>query len=112
MWERMFLCPVLFSHHHLWLWLWRRHLGTSGCSHLAGVTLINFLLVCLALPLCLETQAKLVLLYQLKACNLKTTVLVRGSKVTKRAWMTRGRIPVEAWMGTFDEVDFVPLYIL
>jgi hypothetical protein len=27
--------------------------------------------------------------------------------------MARGRTPVEAWMGTFDEVDFfVPLHIL
>jgi hypothetical protein len=53
----------------------------------------------------------LVLLYQLRACNLKTTLSVRGSKVTKRACRARGRIPVEAWMGTFDEVDFLSPYI-
>jgi hypothetical protein len=40
----------------------------------------------------------LVLLYQLKACNLKITLSVRGSKATKRACMARGRTPEEAWM--------------
>jgi hypothetical protein len=49
-----------------------------------------------------------VLLYQLKAFNSKTTLI----KVTKRAYMARGRTPAEAWMGTPEEVDFVPLYIL
>jgi hypothetical protein len=33
---------------------------------------------------------------------------VRGSKVTKRACVARGGTLVEAWMGTFDEVDFCP----
>jgi hypothetical protein len=29
-------------------------------------------------------------------------------KVTKRVCMARRRTPVEAWMGTSDEVDFCP----
>jgi hypothetical protein len=35
----------------------------------------------------------LVLLYQLKACNLKITLSVRGSKVTKRACMAIRKTP-------------------
>jgi hypothetical protein len=41
------------------------------------------------------TQVGLVLHYQLKA-------------EAKRACKARGRTPVEAWMGTPDEVDFYP----
>jgi hypothetical protein len=37
----------------------------------------------------------LVLLYQLKAGNLKTTLSVRGSKETERAFMAKGRTLVE-----------------
>jgi hypothetical protein len=36
----------------------------------------------------------------------------KAIKVTKRACLARRRTPVEAWMGTPDEVDFCPLYIL
>jgi hypothetical protein len=54
----------------------------------------------------------LVLLYKLKACNLKTTPSMRGSKVTKRTCIARGRTPVEVWMGTLDEVDICPLIYL
>jgi hypothetical protein len=50
------------------------------------------------LPVCPMTQVVLVLLYWLKACNLKITFI----KVTKRACMARGMIPVVAWMGTPD----------
>ncbi|XP_073920499.1 charged multivesicular body protein 1b-like isoform X3 [Castor canadensis] len=50
-WERASLSPMLSNHCHLWLRSWGRHLGTSGCSHTARVTLINFL------PVCLATQA-------------------------------------------------------
>jgi hypothetical protein len=34
---------------------------------------------------------------------------MRGSKATKRACIARGGTFVEAWMGTFEEVDFCPL---
>jgi hypothetical protein len=50
----------------------------------------------------------LVLLYQLKVCNLKTALSVKGSKVIKSAFMAGGRKPVEAWTGTLDEVEFCP----
>jgi hypothetical protein len=33
---------------------------------------------------------------------------VRGSKVTKRDYMAKGRTTVEAWTRTLDEVDFFP----
>jgi hypothetical protein len=46
---------MLSCHCHLWLRSWGRHLCTSSCSHLAGVTLI-FLPVHLILPICLATQ--------------------------------------------------------
>jgi hypothetical protein len=53
----------------------------------------------------------LVLLYQLKACNLKITLSVRGYKATKRACMVRGKTLMEVWTGTFDKVDFCfPIY--
>jgi hypothetical protein len=36
---------------------------------------------------------------------------MRGCKVNKRTFITRGRTPVEAWMETLDEVDFyLPIY--
>jgi hypothetical protein len=41
-----------------------------------------------------------------KACNLKTTLSVRGSKVTMKAFMARGKTTLETWMGILDEVDF------
>jgi hypothetical protein len=56
------------------------------------------------LPVCPGTQVGLVLLYQLNACNFKNNSI----KVTKRACMARRRTPVEAWMGTPDELDFCP----
>jgi hypothetical protein len=53
------------------------------------------------LPVCSVTQVGMALLYQLNACNLKNNPI----KVTKRA---RRKTPVDAWMGTPDEVDFCP----
>jgi hypothetical protein len=94
--------------------LWGRHLGTSDCSHQGRITLINwlffFLPVCFILPVALPPRY-LVLLYQLKVCNFKTTLSERGSKATKRACMARGETLMEAWMGTLDEVDFLSPYI-
>jgi hypothetical protein len=59
------------------------------------------------LPICPATQVGLVFLYQLNVYNLKNNSI----KVTKRACMARRRTPVEAWMGTPDEVDFCsPIY--
>jgi hypothetical protein len=50
----------------------------------------------------------LALLYQLRAYNLKITLLVKGFKVTKWACMAKERTPVEACMVTLDKVDFCP----
>jgi hypothetical protein len=59
------------------------------------------------LSVCPVTQVGLVLLYQLNAYNLKNNSI----KVTKRACIARRRTPLEAWMGTPDEVDFWFPYI-
>jgi hypothetical protein len=48
-WKRVFLSPVLS---HQWLRSWGRHLGTSGCNHLARVTMINFFFACLSYFVC------------------------------------------------------------
>jgi hypothetical protein len=110
MWERASLSPMLFCHCHLWLRSWGRYLGTTGCSWSDPDQFFfcRFVLFCLFAL----WPRYLVLLYQLKACNLKITLPVRGSKATKRAWMARGGTLVESWMGTFDEQTFVPLYTL
>jgi hypothetical protein len=101
--ERAPFSPILSHHCHLWLRSWGRHLGTSGCSHPTGVTLIQFF--CL---FALRT-GYLDLLYQLKAYIFKIALSMRGSKVTKRVCMARGRTSAEVWMGTPDKVDFCPL---
>jgi hypothetical protein len=55
-------------------------------------------LIYFELSVCPATQVGLVLLYELKACNLKNDFI----KVTKRACMARRTTPVEACMGTPD----------
>jgi hypothetical protein len=95
-------CPPLpcSFHYHLWVKSWRiyRYFRYTCPPEM----IFNQSLIYFDLPVCPVTQVGLVLLYQLKAFNLKNNSI----KVTKRTCMARRRTPAEAWMGTPDEVDF------
>jgi hypothetical protein len=81
--------------------LWRIFLGISGATTPPKLPLTNLLSILTCL-FALRPRY-LVLLYQLKAYNLKITI-----KVTKMSYMARRRTSAEACMGTPDEEDFCP----